>query len=489
MGLTACNNEDVPTPAPVDGDSWASITVKFPAGTTLKALPGDYNQKDTYTGRDEIETVDVFLVNVAANTVNYNSFVKSSFESIDTDGILKPNLVLTATAGEEIKVYAVINGEASIISTLKGTTAGNFATAFAGVANKIASGVATYDAVSNKEKIMMTNDGDSYTINVLPAVTEAEAKAGTKNHAQVSVERVVSRAMLTVETSGTGWPVNAVIGGTETKIATVTDVTYAVGQSNNNFYIMKKSNYEVPDPVYTYVPAGADWGTTGTGYFDYSGLASFTTVAQYTYASGTLVADLRTLLNAETTSKFVLPVNHLVDEADLAAARAGYKKGNTTYMEIRAAFTPEQVTKDDDTTVPGTTGTTVYLGANDNKFYETRAKAEAAGQEATEYLNGVMKYVIWLNPNSLVATPALPNPMVSPTVRNQVYHAHINAFTRMGVPNNPLDPTDPDNPDNPKNPIDPNDPLKTDVTYLSVSVKVLPWTMHSYGITLGGDIY
>ncbi len=507
VGFTACNSDDVPTPpSVVDGDSWASITVKFPAGATLKALPGDYNDKGDYKGRDVIETVDVFLVNAGAGTVNYNSFTKSSFESINTDGVLKPNLALTATAGENIKVYAVINGNSDILNTLKGAGAEGFAAAFAGEATKNAADVATFISADKKEKIMMTNDKDNYTINVDAGVTKEDAIAGTANHVQVNVDRVVSRAMLTVQTeatTGSGWPVNATIGGASTQIATVTGVTYAVGQSNKKFYIMKKSDYQVPAPVYGYI-AGANWATEAPTMFDYSGLASFTEVTQYTYATATLATDLHTLLNAEATSKFVLPVNHLIDKTP-EEAREGYKKGNTTYMEIRATFIPLEVTTDEDgTTEVPSTAATVYFGANDSKFYSTRALAEAQGQRATEYKDGVMKYVIWLNPNSLVATPDEPNPMVSPTVRNQVYHAHINAFTAMGVPNNPLnpgqpgDPDDPDNPEipgdpddpnNPKNPIDPEDPLKTDVTYLSVSVKVLPWTMHSYGINLGEDIY
>ena len=155
-----------------------------------------------------------------------------------------------------------------------------------------------------------------------------------------------------------------------------------------------------------------------------------------------------------------------------------------TKKEIRASFLPLLV---DGAAPVFTVPTTVFLGANDNKFYSTRARAEAQGQKATEFKNGVMKYVLWLNPNSLVATVAEPNPMVSPTVRNQIYHAHIDAFLRMGVPNNPLDPNDPNDPLNPENPIDPTDPLKTDFTYLSVSVKVLPWTIHSYKLSLTGD--
>ncbi|OJV32542.1 MAG: hypothetical protein BGO33_02815 [Bacteroidia bacterium 43-41] len=484
LGLVACNANDQPEVAQHETNSYASITVKFPKGATVRALPGDYNPNGTWTGRDAIETVTVFLVNTGKGVVDYNSFNKSSFSALDDNGVLTPNLALKATAGESIRVYTVINGNTDILATLKATSAANFATVFAGEAAKVASEVAKYNA-DKTETIMMTNDKDDYAMTVVAGVTEADALdvVNPKNHVQVNVERVVSRAMLTVEpATGDNWTVKARIAGVETAIATVTGVTYAVGQSNKKFYIMKKADYATPDPVYTYVPAAADWATNNT-YFDYSGLGSFTAAQQWAYDA----ADVKTPLAAETTSKFVLPVNHVVTEADLTVARAAYKKGNTTYFEVRATFVPLQI---DGESYSGA-AETVYLGANDNKFYSTRALAEAQGQKATEFKDGVMKYVLWLNPNSLVATVAEPNPMVSPTVRNQVYHAHIDAFLRMGLPNNPLDPNDSNDPNNPDNPIDPTDPLKTEVTYLSVSVKVLPWTIHTYkySLTDGGTMY
>jgi hypothetical protein len=480
LGLVACDSSEIIPEETVgnEGNSYASITVKFPKGATVRTLPGDYNPNGSWTGRDAIETVTVFLVNTAKGVVDYNSFSKSSFAEIDASGILKPNLALKATAGENIKVYTVINGNTDILATLKATSAANFSTVFAGEAAKMASEVAKYNA-GGTETIMMTNDADNYTIAVAAGATEAEALAGTKNHVQVSVERVVSRAMLTVEpVTGGNWTVKAKIAGVETDIATVTGVTYAVGQSNKKFYIMKKADYSTPDPAYTYVPADAATWATNT-IFDYSGLASFTEAQEFTYDATKVNVPLAT----ETTSKFVLPVNHAVTLATPADQREFYKKGNTTYFEIRATFVPLAI---DGTAYTGE-AKTVYLGANDNKFYSTRALAEAQGQKATEFENGVMKYVLWLNPNSLVATVAEPNPMVSPTVRNQIYHAHIDAFLRMGVPNNPLDPNDPNDPLNPENPIDPTDPLKTNFTYLSVSVKVLPWTIHSYKLSLTGD--
>ena len=119
IGFMACNADDQPEVLQQEGDSYASITVKFPGKATTRALPEDYNQNGTWTGRDTLETVDVFLVNVAKGVVDYNSFSKSAFQEIDVNGVLHPNLALKATAGESVRVYVVINGEAGILSTLK----------------------------------------------------------------------------------------------------------------------------------------------------------------------------------------------------------------------------------------------------------------------------------------------------------------------------------------------------------------------------------
>ncbi len=129
-----------------------------------RGLPGDYNQDGTWKGRDKLETVTVFLVNTAKGVVDYNSFAKSSFDEIDATGVLKPNLALKATSGDNVDVYVVINGNTDILNTLKATSAAGFAAAFAGEAAKIASEVAKYDT-DGKEVIMMTNDKD-YEIDV-----------------------------------------------------------------------------------------------------------------------------------------------------------------------------------------------------------------------------------------------------------------------------------------------------------------------------------
>ena len=203
LGFAACTTDEVPGDVNQhETDTYASVTIKFP-GKVTRGLPGDYNEKNTWVGRDKLETVTVFLVNTGRGVVDFESFAQDYFDEIDATGVLKPNLVLKANAGDNVRVYVVVNGETDILNTLETTRADLFAAAFAGEAAKIASQVATYDAEDKTEVIMMTNDKGDYQINLEGGVTEAEAKAETgRNHIQVNVERVVARAMLTVVPKG-----------------------------------------------------------------------------------------------------------------------------------------------------------------------------------------------------------------------------------------------------------------------------------------------
>lgn len=495
IGFMACNADDQPEVLQHETDTYASITVKFPGTVGTRAgLPGDYNENGTWTGRDKLERVDVFLVNLDRATINHSTFTDGTWTQIDGSGVLHPNLVMEATSGDLVQAYVVINASPDIVTELNGVTvAADFAGAFGSAYEQIASQVARYNEAeapetTGTETIMMTNDEDKYNLRVAAGISKGVAASGTSNNILVNVERVVSRALLTVtpeSTEGEGWPVGAISGATDIgPIAYVTEVNYSVGQSNKNFYLMKQSDYSVPAPVYGYIPLDTDWASTNSilDYTEVDELTDFKPVYQLDYTTTT--TDITEALKNEATSKFVLPVNHLVKQTDLNVARAAYKKGNTTYFEIQAKFIPTEVITDSEgTTTTPTEAATVYWGEIDKKFYSTYELA-TVGQNATTFTNGIMKYVLWLNPNELESTPDDPNPKVSPTVRNQIYHAHISSFDRMGLPVNPLNPTDEINSTDPINPIKPGDPLKTDQTYLSVKVKVLDWTIHSYSYKL-----
>ena len=503
FGMVACSNDDVPeAPESLKGNTYASIEVTLPKTVSTRALPGDYNDIGEWKGIDAIETVTVFLV--GETTVDHTSFSKANFNGITEAGVLNPKLAVKATTGT-VKAYVVLNGNEDILTTLKEATASNFATVYTTEFAKNASEVAKNNG--EKDVIMMTNTVEPVAVEIKAGVTEEQARIGEVNKIKVDVERVVSRAIVTVK-EGAEKTIQLKSGsGVDASSITISDLKYVVGQSNTKFFLTKKTTYETPEDLYSFVPStSTPW--TGT-YFDNTGLGYASTVEE---AEGSaIVANFTTALIAEkVNSKFVLPVTHLDDN---------YRKGNTTYFEVTAIFTPDKVDG-----VAYTPGSDVYFLASDGLFYSTRESAEANGQNATHYkadgTNGViMKYVLWLNPDK-VPGATTEKATMSPTVRNQVYHAHITGFKQIGLPNNPLNPDDPNNPqvkdptdpgydpadptkpkdptdpgynpdipgnENPINPIKPTDPLQTEDTYLSVEIKVLPWGIHSYGINLGND--
>lgn len=473
IGLTACNNDEVPNPDQQTGSTYVGVSIALPgAKATTRALPGDFNENGEWDGRDKIETITVFLVNATAKTVDYTSFNKDAFNGI-SGGVLTPTIAVKATPGNNVKAYVVVNGTQSILDDLKTKGADAFAGAFAAAAGAIASEVASFDGT--EETIMMTNTIAPAGKVVEPKITKTDAINGTNNRFDVQVERVVSRAIVTMA-PGVGTSTVEVKNAQGEVVSgstiTISNVEYAVGQSNRNFYIMKDANYKVPDLVYNYVPNG-NWAAivpplsvAGNTYFDYTGLKHFDDVQ---VIDGIDNAKVKKALTDETTSKFVLPVTHATDN---------YRKGNSTYFEIRATFTPAQV---DGVDYSGG-ATDFFLGTNDGKFYSTNELAIENGQKAIKYTGGVMKYVLWLNPNKPYG--GSEKITESPTVRNQVYHAHITGFKEIGVNANPLDPETPEDPDNP---IKPDDPLQNEDTYLSVSITVLKWGMHSYEVNLGNE--
>ncbi len=483
IGMVACSNDDNLPDAPdanaAKGNTYASISIKLPKGPSTRALPEDYNEKGTWEGIDAINDITVFLVNEEKETIDSESFTKDSFDGIDSQGILFPKLALKATAGHKVKAYVVLNGtESTILGTLKTTSAAGFDGVYNDVISEVASKLASNNGTN--DVIMMTNTVAPAEMTVIPGVTESEAMTGSGNNTfMVDVERVVSRAIVTVN-DGATLTVDVQNANKENKsIITIKDLKYVVGQSNKQFYMIKQTDYKTPAAVYGHVPSVDTWNPA---LFDNTGLTSLTEVK--TATGGTSITHFQNALTGEgTASKFVLPVTHEDDK---------YEKGNTTYFEVTAIFTPDFVDS-----APYTAGNDVFLGMKDGLFYSTRELAEAEGQKATHYKGtgitvdeaergAIMKYVLWLNPDKVPGATA-DKATMSPTVRNQVYHAHITGFKQIGLPNNPLNPDDPNIEDNPINPIKPEDPLQTEDTYLSVQITVLPWGIHSYEIELGND--
>lgn len=492
LGLTGCSDDvSDANESGAKGTTYASLSIAFPKTAATKALPDDYNKNGEWTGRDAVEKITVFLVNESLGTIDSTSFTEGKFKGIDDKGVLKPALAIKATPGQQVKAYVVINDvNNKVTGMLKGATPLGFSKAFSAAATAVASEVSAYNG--KNDVILMTNTVEPTAVTLVAGVTHDEAIAGTDNLIKVNVQRVVSRAIVTINTNFEDEIAVADANGDKVSTITITDVKYGVGQSNREFFILQNEKFLTPASVYDYKP-----GVVDASKFDNLGLWSMSTVSKIADSKNESVVEA---LAAETPGKFVLPVTH---------ATTDYVKGNTTYFEIQVTFTPDAV----DGTGAYTPGTDVYLGKNDGKFYTTRAEAVASGQKSVYYkgdgsTGAIAKYIVWLNPDVIPGTGGTKKASQSPTVRNQVYHVHITGFKKIGVPNNPLNPgipkdptkpvgpgnpidpaypADPNDPADPLNPIDPTDPLETEDTYLSVEITVLPYTVHSYDVDLGQD--
>ena len=480
LGLTSCSSDDGLANSQTSaekGSTYASLSISFPTSPSMRALPDDYNSGGTsWTGRDDIKSVSVFLYNSTLNTVDYSKFSKSSFTGIDASGKLTPNIAVKATPGQNVKAYVVINDvNNDVTKTLENAakTPNTFDAAFAAEVNTVANQVSAYNTADSKDVILMTNDVTPTATVIKPNITQDQAKAGPDNLIPVKVQRVVSRAIVTMDKNIKKTIQLYDASGNAASIITIKDLKYGVGQSGQSFFNLQHTDFSTPSAIYS-----GD-ATIGATAMDNTGLNSFTEV---TSIDDNTNKSITGALSTETTgSKFVLPVTH---------APNGYFKGNTTYFEIRATFTPDKVDGN-----PYNPGTDVYLGQNDGLFYSTRALAEASGQKSTCYKGdgnttkggAITKYILWLNPNVVPGTGGTTKASMSPTVRNQVYNVYISGFKTIGIPNNPLNPADPNDSNNPDNPIKPKDPLETQDTYLSVTITVLPYTVHSYGINIGND--
>ena len=481
LGLASCKS-DKQEAALQNGqcDTYVGVSVRFPA-PEMRTLPDDHNKLDgEWQGRDVIKKIKVYVATTSngATTISSNQFTEANFGGIN-NGILAPNLAVEAKSGDKVKVYVVINDVNNKVTSILDQKAANGATfddefkkAVATVA--AIADVAKYDA--EKDIVLMTNETAPQDMTIAPNVSKEDAIGGKANRVEVRVSRVASRAIVTVddeavkkiEVKRSFTDAQGVTKEETTATVTVKDIAYQVTGSALQFNVLEdRKDWKVAAPVYDFAPTSSTWAdlvTEGANKMLYSDAEGYK--AALVKANNEL-ASVKEALGAETFSKFVLPVTH---------AKGKYMKGNSTMFEIKATFTVDKI---DGVAPTGTDAQTVYLGLSDGKFYSTKEKAEAMDvnatgtsekkQSAKEYKNGEMYYYIWLNPD--VPYEDLTKTISeSPTVRNQVYHAHITGFGEMGVAD--------------KDEIKPDEPLETKKTHLSVQLQVLPWTIHSYKVNL-----
>lgn len=499
LGLASCQkgaNSDLPNGGENEGNTYVGLNILFPGASLggTKAAPEDYNKKDgEWKGRDVIKQIDVYLVN--GNDVDATSFTANSFFGIDNNGILSPKMAVKANAGDNVKAYVVINDvNKKITGQLTGVTGTEFDAKFKAVVK-----VANLDELSSyadgKEIIVMTNSKDPEAKAIVADVTEEQAKNGVANRIDVEVLRLTSRAIVTVAKDLKNPEVtvkNKLVNNEgeeqeiETAKVTISNISYATEVGALQVYPIQPADFNAATAVYNFMPEAKPWEevkTSAAGIFTFDG--ELKEIPTTSYIDVANAENLKPALEGEKFAMSLLPVTH---------ADGKYRKGNTPFFTIAATFKAENIKNEvkigDEVykaeNLTAAAGTTVFLGVKTGLFYSTKQKAQTMDpdydgaedltadqikQEVKEFKDGKMYYNVWINPD----VPYTEGEKIakSPVYRNQVYNAHITGFKEIGMTNTY------------DKPFKPEDPLESNNTYLSVQLKVLPYTIHSYGVDLG----
>lgn len=501
LGLASCQKgaSDLPNNGENEGNTYVGLNILFP-GASLggpKAGTEDYNKiNGEWKGRDLIKKIDVYLV-TGTTSVDKTSFNAQSFFGIDNNGILSPKMAVKANAGESVKAYVVINDvKGAITNKLASVSAADFDAKFKEVVKVTdLNDLSSYDATEKREIIVMTNSVDPVAKAIEANVTEEQAKSGVKNRIDVEVLRLTSRAIVTVakninkEVTVKNKIVNASTGAAtdvETAKVTISEISYATEGGALQVNPIQATDLKAATDVYGFMPSGADWTAVkaaANGIFTYG--ATLKVIPTTSYIATNNAEGLKPALEGEEFAMSLLPVTH---------EDGKYRKGNTPFFTISAKFKAENLVPEVEIggvkykaeNLTAAEGTTVYLGVKTGLFYSTLKKAQTmdpdyAGtgdltaeqikQDVKEFKEGKMYYNVWINPDQPYSgTEKITK---SPVYRNQVYNAHITGFKEIGMTNTY------------DKPFKPDDPLESDKTYLSVQIKVLPYTIHGYSVDLG----
>lgn len=511
--FSACSSEDPINSEQkvIEGTSHMSLELSLPQ-TSTRALDDDYNKVGEWAGKDDINSIQIYVFNDADQLEVKQTFTRGQFALVQRGGVtgtnkavIRPLEAIKVTPGAK-KVYVVVNPTAETTTyvwdpTTVGSALNTFETLYKGVhevalqnfENTPASGTPittnaeqiakTVDAAGTntgnvKDQILMT--GSVGTVTVVDGVTRTETLAdATKNRVVVDVVRDVARVMVTSKTAtfdikGDN-PMTEAIIETDYVIGTVSNLTYAVAQGERKLYFQQRADFQTPAYAFTgYVEDQANAAASeALQHYDYRGLwknynatgisgKEIPTTALYHTDETKITAELERELSGE----FILPNVHAYG-AD--AASTGYRKSNTAYILVRGLMTPAHVYTATGNGTPiagadffaGGTPKNFYLGAN-GRFYDSNetahdaAKGGVPGQNTTLYKNGKVIYFAWINPD--VVNDSGKGWLNSPVVRNNIYHFEISGLLRIGANWNPLVPPVPLKPGEPG--YDPNTPTK-----------------------------
>lgn len=519
---TSCN-KDNEGPKKEEGTTHVGITLSMPSDLRDETTDDDYKKVGEWFGKDEIESITVFIVDKATGAVDGSRFGKGHFTingaQDDKNVEIKPSKAVRTTPGDKY-VYALLNAPASLLDNLRGFngTADDFKNKFFAAA-QTAYSVSDVATVKQDKDVIMMSNARVQEVNLAEDVSEQEALQGTRNFIKVDVKRVVARVLATAKADD--FEVKYANGAT---MGHVKNISWAVAQGEKQFFIGQgraAAGNSIITPAYEILKYSEykdkDFSTDlptrqlQNQYYDYKDL----TVTK-TQPRNIVVFDNNTALEigkqAMKQSQFFFEASHKRQSNPANRVVSSYDgefcRGNTAYVLIRAKFVPDAAAFADGTQYQE--GKDFFLGQNgrfygDIKNVMDEAKGGVKGQTCRYYKDGNVYYFAYVNPDDVMI------PLDAPAYRNNIYRINIAGVKNIGLNWNPFhpgkpeggpDPADPNLPENPDpkptppgydpnddpkptpDPIDPNDPLSNPEAWLAVEVSVLPWNVHTYDIHL-----
>ena len=573
--FAACSSDDVVTPQhgteTLGGTTFMTVKFSVPQGNAQRSH--DYNYIGEWAGRDDVQSYKAYIFDgtTPSSTLEAVQVLTASDFSAAAVG---NNYVITPTKAVRVKpgnkiVYVVVNPnpttDALLPAALATTTYGQFkaayesknlATAGAGVYDATMIGLPTPTSSANlakttgtaaatKDVIVMTGKPAGVaptTFTVIDGVSESDAATGVNNQASVEVKRTVARVVVTsTQTSYTLKGDDPYTSGTvETnyQIGEVKGLHFVTAQNERELFFQQAENAANTSTTDKWdSPAFGQTATDDYGddtksqpadilkKYDYTNLwknrananvlggnevhqASPTTPGTWTPQEiGQLFHDTDFIL--PTTHKFV---------AIAPNAPYEYRKGNTAYVLVRAAFVPKQIQVGADYTTanltaamtsgnlpsyiteltsalaayptlsvdattgningtvaptawtsitPGTEPAELVYGVGTHKFYSSEFASQnpafqgVSGQPIQKFKKVQDDHGNFLGYKMLYFAWVNPDDVTngwynSPVYRNNIYHVEINGIGGLGENWNPLVPAVPGKPSN--NPTHPNNP-------------------------------
>lgn len=436
LGMTACNNEDVPqVNNPGEGTTFAGMYISAMKDVSTRAV--NDNQED-YGGRTEESKLTELqlLSNVLPQTWMLGTVADETGKFWETQ-----------TAGTfKVAPWKTNPGPQSMALLFnKGTLSADIATAADQTYGSTATAVKDIAALATDNKFVMTSRAEQKTI--VPSITEDAAKTGTSEAQNVfsfDVERIVAQGLVAKDAA-----LKETTADGKGKVD-LTDITYTAINGAAKTYLFRnhagKRTIGDTDGLYEAFASAID------GYTDFEAAKEPEGSAKdYLIRLGNLLPEetstakdlgmyaAKNVAENVNIAKNVAGIyffENSVKKEALTAENKNYGYYRLPYAKVYATYIPNEVWEldnDGKTLVKMnnyTKGTTFYRGEGDGLIYASKEAAQKSqlspNQKAYTYTNGKCAYrALW---NRQTVTADGKSIVNADTRRNNTYLLTIKAF-------------------------------------------------------------